>query len=1040
MQVPKLSLDQWEFLAALEACGEPVPLGFLKTMAPLEQEPLQDLLSQWGKLGWINRTTDDLINLTPDLPETVKYNLKSLNTPERVSVLIGRIPDVLTENMGKGIMTNLLANSGRTIEAAYIELEVAQEFLAKGNHYQAYQYISRAIAKLHKDIEGRGKDDRSLFVESVLKLSHLSFTVGRGMRVMASYLRTAIKLAKSLGNNRSYALACLHLGRLLTYLDETSDEALTWLSAGKEEVENLGDNDILILAADFIGIYFVAQNRFEEALVHFGRAEQLFTLDKYQPLIFPMSLWHLGMTLFITGNVPRALGQLQSYWHTAKDMGWPAVASIARALLGLTLASVLKRREALFHLKAALKEALESKNAYSLYFARVGLAIQSYHDGNQKKAFDLLQIAVKEGQNAKSATWWTKYFLLEMLASFYNQGLEPIATGWEYKKELERNLSGSNPILKGIALRLKAEDKIRSGENASLIMDDLNASMDSFKQAGGAFALKDTLITMTRLHLREGHHEEARSLAQRVWKEIRGMGIGLECFPDDLRYLLECEDPNSVAKNYVQNYISRYLNHLHELDAIKEEDELMCRVMKGLIKLFGAERGALFDFLSRENRTTLLFRAGCNITEREVNSERFKLNLSLIHQAFRENKVMVVRPQPVQNPSNGLYIRRVLVIPIQVADDVKGVLYFENSYLEDNFDFLPPQSMILSANHLSIYIQHLLECIRLREETSRLTFYNYMQLEQLEDYSILTQAPVMLKILNQVEKCARSEATILVTGETGTGKELTVKRIHKLSKRSSGPFIVIDSTTIPENLVESELFGHEKGAFTGANRRKCGRMELAHEGTLFIDEIGELSVQIQSKLLRALEERAFYRVGGMRPVKSDFRLVTATNRNLLDDVKTGRFREDLYYRLNVISLFLPPLRDRGDDIILLAMHFLRHFSIRYGKKNFKLSNEDKDKMKTYQWPGNIRELKNVTERAVILSGGDQLVLNIPSGTESLKEHFYPDTATLDEVQRRYIKQILERTGGRISGQDGAAAILGMKRSSLYTRMYKLGLR
>jgi DNA-binding NtrC family response regulator len=313
-------------------------------------------------------------------------------------------------------------------------------------------------------------------------------------------------------------------------------------------------------------------------------------------------------------------------------------------------------------------------------------------------------------------------------------------------------------------------------------------------------------------------------------------------------------------------------------------------------------------------------------------------------------------------------------------------------------------------------------------------------MERLGSDPILTQAPIMLKVLDESEKAARSEATLLVTGETGTGKELLVTRIHKQSQRADGPFIVVDATTIPENLVESELFGHEKGAYTGADKRRRGRIELAHQGTLFIDEIGELPLQVQAKLLRALEGKTFYRVGGTQPVKSDFRLVAATNRNLSDEVAAGRFRQDLFYRLDVIRIVLPPLRDRGDDIVLLARSFFRHYCNRYGREGLELTRRDEDKLTAYPWFGNVRELKNVIERAVTLSSGERLVLDLPIGQNPAEEQSFADTPTMDELQRRYITHVLEKTGGRIYGPKGAAEILGMKRSTLYTRMYKLGIR
>ncbi len=1039
-KIPDFTPAQRDFLAALEACGEAVPFDAAKTMAPLRPGPLEDLIRRCDQLGWIHRTEDDRIGLTRDLPETVRYDLKLTNTPEHVSVLIERIRAAgLPESLPKAAVIKLLESSGKIDEAADIELDLAHAFLEQRDHDQAYLYLSRAVGRLHSYITGGGDARDRLFVEAALELSSVSFAVGRGMQVLASYLRTAVNLAEASGNVRSHALACLHLGRLLAYLDQRS-ESLAMLVAGKEEVERLGDTDILKAAAEFLGLYFMMQGRFKEALIHFERAEEHFTQAGDRLLVYPMILWSLGITLFATGQVPRALGFFQGYWRSAKDMGLPAVASIARAILGFSLAVARKRREALFHLNASLEEAREGRNAYSLFIARAGLAIQSFHDGDLQKAFELLRSAVVEGHKATSALVMLHVYLLDVLASLHDHGFEPITEGWEYEEQLELFLKEPSLPRRGIALRLRAEDNLRSGKNAAQVMEDLTVSQDYLQRAGAILPLNDTLLTMARLKLREGDHEEAHALAQKAWHQIRGMGLELEYVPQDLRFMLEEEASWRTERDSAQILVDHYFDFLHALDAAADEEELFHRAVRRLSQILGAERGALFWTPAKGSVANLELRAGHNFTKREMHSEAFKPSLSLIQKAFKENQYIRTRPEAPRVQSLDEEIKGLLCIPIQVGFEVRGVLYYDNSYVSVNFDFLPPQWTPLLVSHTNNYIGHILELIQLREETSRLAADKSIQMERLGGDPILAQAPIMLKVLDQAEKAARSEATLLVTGETGTGKELLVSRIHKQSQRADGPFIVVDATTIPENLVESELFGHEKGAYTGADSRKRGRIELAHEGTLFIDEIGELPLPMQAKLLRALEGKSFYRVGGTQPVKSDFRLVAATNRRLSVEVAAGRFRQDLYYRLNVIPIALPPLRDRPDDIILLARNFFRYFCNRYGRRGLELTRQDEDKLTAYPWFGNVRELKNVIERAVTLSSGKKLILDLPIGQTSPEEQTFPDSPTMDELQRRYITHVLEKTRGRIYGPNGASEILGMKRSTLYTRMYKLGIR
>ena len=1027
--------EQQRFLAALEACGRSAPEKLARTMAPLTPPAFEDLIRRGRKLGWIEGPERGSLGLSRDLPETIRYGLKLINTAAQVSEYIERLrAKGRARNLDPKVYIKLLSDAGRTTEAADVELELAHGFLRRRDHDQAYQYISRAVGRLHNHIMGGGDGADRVFVDAVLELSSVSFAVGRGMQVLSSYLRTAVRLAEASGNVRSHALACLHLGRLLAYFDQVP-EGLSMLAQGGREVERLGDDDILKAAAEFLGLYYNLLGRLDESLPHFERAEHHFIQEEERPLVYPMILWAMGLTLFLTGQVPRALGLFQRYLRSAEDMGLPAVASIARATLGFSLAVIRKKPEALFHLKASLKEATESRNAYSLFIAQTGLAVISFHDGDLDGAHRMLSTAATSGEKARSALLYVNMHILDLLAAFHHHGLPPAAPWLEYEKELERGLSDPNAIHRGISLRRRAEDHMEAGRSASLVMEDLAASRDHLERSGAYFALKDTLIAIARLKIREGAQDEARELIQEVGRQIRSMGLEPDYLPASLKGLLK----GQAGRDPAQTIIARYFGFLHQLDAAEDEDELFHQAIQRLSRIMGAERGALF-WSSDQQGGGFELRAGYNFSKRELHSGAFKLSLKWIRRAFREKRHFMFRPEAGEASLGEDRIVGLLCIPIQAGSEVRGVLYYDNSFLNVNFDLLAPPWIPILIDHTNWYVSRVLERIKLREQASRLAADKSIQLERIGADPILAQAPTMLEVLSQAEKAARSEATLLVTGETGTGKELLVSRVHKQSPRAAGPFIVVDSTTIPENLVESELFGHEKGAFTGADVRKRGRIELAHLGTLFIDEIGELPLPVQAKLLRALETKTFYRVGGTQAVKSDFRLVAATNRRLADEVAAGRFRQDLYFRLNVIPIVLPPLRERGEDVIHLARHFLSHYCRKYNASGLDLTARDQAEIAAYSWPGNVRELKNVLERAVILSGGGRLVLDIPSGRSAPGEPSFSETPTMDELQRRYIRYVLDKTGGRIYGPGGAAEVLGMNRSTLYTRMYKLGMR
>jgi PAS domain S-box-containing protein len=317
----------------------------------------------------------------------------------------------------------------------------------------------------------------------------------------------------------------------------------------------------------------------------------------------------------------------------------------------------------------------------------------------------------------------------------------------------------------------------------------------------------------------------------------------------------------------------------------------------------------------------------------------------------------------------------------------------------------------------------------------------YLQEEIKSEYNhenIIGQSNALNYIFYKVEQIAPTDTTVLILGETGTGKELVARAIHGLSPRKDRALVKVNCATLPANLIESELFGHEKGAFTGAHARQLGRFEVANGATLFLDEIGELPLELQPKLLRVIQDGEFERLGSTGTIKVDVRVIAATNRNLEEEVRKGRFREDLWYRLSIFPITVPPLRDRMEDIALLVDFFVDKITKRLGKSIESIPVSVMNTLEDYQWPGNVRELENVLERAVINSSGPKLHL-----VDELKKPHKDLMAarkTLNEVERDYIIRVLEQTNWKVSGQNGAAEILGLNRSTLRARIRKLGIR
>jgi transcriptional regulator with GAF, ATPase, and Fis domain len=348
-----------------------------------------------------------------------------------------------------------------------------------------------------------------------------------------------------------------------------------------------------------------------------------------------------------------------------------------------------------------------------------------------------------------------------------------------------------------------------------------------------------------------------------------------------------------------------------------------------------------------------------------------------------------------------------------------------------------PSGAYTRTMFVDITEQVLMEREKARLEAANVYLQEEIKTEHNFEEIIGTSVPIK-KVLQAIEKVAATDATVLVTGETGTGKELIARAIHHLSHRKDGVLVKVNCAAIPAGLIESELFGHEKGAFTGALTRKIGRFELADKATIFLDEVGEIPLELQTKLLRVLQEGEFERLGSNKTVKVNVRVIAATNRDLEKEVREGRFRSDLFYRLKVFPIVLPPLRERTQDIPLLLTYFVKKYGANLGKKIESVPASAMEGLKRYAWPGNIRELEHVIERAVILSQGAELELGdwlpksaAPAGNGS--------ASTLEEVERAHIAAVLGQTNWRVSGDKGAAKILGLNPTTLEARMKKLGI-
>ena len=456
-------------------------------------------------------------------------------------------------------------------------------------------------------------------------------------------------------------------------------------------------------------------------------------------------------------------------------------------------------------------------------------------------------------------------------------------------------------------------------------------------------------------------------------------------------------------------------------------DELLEAMLDDVIEVTHADKGFLLLLEGAEAAADaaappspagvgdrkLSVRASRNVRKEAITNAQGGISDSIVQQVLDTGRAVIVSDALADTQFGrsesviAMKLSSVMCVPLMAQGQIIGALYVGNDKIKHLFDRAQLDLLSIFASQASLILQNAMLVNALRADKEKLT----AELKDKRFGEIIGACPSMMEVFRKLQKVAATDISVLITGETGTGKELIARELHRRSNRANGPFITINCGAIPENLIESELFGHVKGAFTGAIASRPGKFQLADKGTLFLDEIGELPLNLQVKLLRALQERVVYRVGDSRPEKVDMRVVAATNRNLEEEIKANGFREDLYYRLNVVNLWMPPLRDRGDDVLIIAKVLLSKYADELGSSVRGYSPAALAAIKKYAWPGNIRQLENRIKKALVLCDRPLLGpedLDLGPGAEA---PILPLEKAKEDFQRRYVLEVLERNNG-----------------------------
>lgn len=898
----------------------------------------------------------------------------------------------------------------------------------KGFRYdEARQFYDKAIEDLRRM---KGEEADHLFIEAALQYSKFH-TDDSVLERTTSVIREAMSRAKGRKIKTSMALLEMNLARN-EWLHSRFQAALQHFEKGWGFAGETGDPYVQRSAMVFSMFFHYWMGRFRDAVQSYERFApdvESFPKDN-QPLLAALTA---GACFGHCGQSSQGLGMLHAIRSHSQKIGNLFIAGHAGIAIGELLFGIHRLEEAKKYFEISLKETRQSHNLYP-YIG--GLAFLSYVEfllNDHKKAFAFLNEFIEVSRRAQMPMRHGHIILSFCWAM--EEAKFPRHKDLDLENEIGLALGGGNIFAKGIAWRYQALLQKRRGLSGREVIAGLKRSIKYLEASGHQTQLAWSKVELARTYLALKDGRRARQWAEPAVKVLYAQNEAL--VPEDIRMIVSHFRSG-------ENLLEEILRLGQELVTIRDTRELFRRIISAANRITGAERGAIF-LMDEQDPEKIILRAAKNLTSEDIALPDFKTSMQLIKETFKtgQGKLMNLEDQDHSDSLEPSGIRSRIGVPMIIRDTVVGVLYHDNRLLRSVFkesdlnvlNYFAAQAAIAMDNAQAWKtLQDLYEKQQMEKR-----YYEEQYLESIRFEEFVGKSPGIKEVFNQMEQVAGTDATVLILGETGVGKELVARSIHRRSPRSDKPFIRVHCSALPESLISSELFGHEKGAFTGAIGRQIGRFELAHGGTLFLDEIGDISMEIQVKLLRVLQTREFERVGGQETVHSDFRLLAATNKDLLKKVKAGRFREDLYYRINVFPIQVPPLRERKEDIPLLAHHFLEILANKLAKPMEKITRQEMEKLLSYDWPGNVRELENVIERGVILSQGPYY--KVPElGHHPVSSDHDDPSLSLMENERNYIIRVLKKSGGKITGPGGAAERLAIHPNTLYSRMKKLGIR
>ena len=914
------------------------------------------------------------------------------------------------------------------------DLEGCRLLIEAGDIHRKSFHINEAFQCYKKVLDdllnrsGEGLDP--LFIDAAIKISKIS-SARHDTEKILFFLRCAIKRAIKLNKAGSLSLLKMHLAKN-EWLLSRHKKAMRHFEEGASIAARLKEPKLLRAVNNFNIFLHYWRGCFRDVIRVYE--ESILDTEKYpNGMVPPWAGLIVGRCYSHTGQVSQGLGMLDTIRNDCLQRGDQYTAAHALYQMGATMIEIGQMKEALDYIENSMKEVHVEENSLLCMYGKLTLAYLYCLKSDEKKSVYYLRKYLQYSRQVNVSQTIYAYFM--EISWGVTQKRLPTIPGISLQNEVKRMKMVDNIFMNGLAYRYQSLLQRRRGESHKKIINSLHLSQKLLEQSGHQVELANSQFELAREYLLVGNEAKATETLLRVSMPPSPFH---QIIPDDLAPLIK--NPPRGEK-----LLTEILKLGEEMVTIRDNKSLVQKIISAGNLITGAERGAIFLFDENSKPRRIFLKASQNLTSEQINHPSFVSSIKMIEKVALSGKGHL-GTESVENagshPSEN--IRSRICVPLVLRGKVIGVLYHDNRLLSGVFKesdlnllaYFAAQAAI-ALDNANAYGEIQLLNQKLKEEN---LYYEEQHIQTFHFEDIVGQSPAIMKVLEQLDQVAQMETTVLILGETGVGKELVARAIHRHSPRRGKPFIRVLCNALPESLIPSELFGHERGAFTGAIQTRIGRFELANEGTIFLDEIGDLPLEIQVRLLRVLESKEFERVGGNETIRSDFRLIAATNRDIDLAVKNGKFRPDLYFRLNVFPFYVPPLRERKEDIPLLAHFFLKIYADKMGKTFVGISKPEMNKLIQYKWPGNVRELENIIERGSILSLGPFFRVPELGGSFVSNNSFPKEDMSLSANERRHILWALQTTGWKVRGQGGASELLKVHHSTLGFRMKKLGIQ